>query len=60
MLFSVSLAEKLAKQGVLSFSLHPGVIATNLGRTVENDEWADMRALDRELGHKEGWETDIQ
>jgi NAD(P)-dependent dehydrogenase (short-subunit alcohol dehydrogenase family) len=30
MLFAVSLAEKLGKTGLLAFSLHPGVIATNL------------------------------
>ena len=30
MLFALSLAEKLGKRGLLSFSLHPGVISTNL------------------------------
>ena len=29
MLFSVSLAEKLGKRGLQSFSLHPGMISTN-------------------------------
>lgn len=38
MLFSISLAEKLASKGVLSFSVHPGVIATNLGRAAAGKE----------------------
>ena len=29
LLFSVSLAEKLGKRGLLAFSLHPGAIFTN-------------------------------
>lgn len=33
-LFSVSLAEKLGSKGVLSFSLHPGVILDHLPQSV--------------------------
>lgn len=38
MLFSLSLASKLEKRGLLSYSLHPGVIGTNLGSHVEDWE----------------------
>lgn len=31
MLFTLSLAHKLGKQGLTAVSLHPGVIGTNLG-----------------------------
>ena len=34
-LLAVSLAEKLGPKGVKAFSLHPGVIMTNLGRSIE-------------------------
>lgn len=33
---AISLAEKLGSKGLLSFSLHPGVIFTNLGTHLEN------------------------
>ncbi|KAF6828529.1 short-chain dehydrogenase reductase family [Colletotrichum musicola] len=36
-LYSLSLAEKLGSKGLLSFSLHPGVIWTNLGNHLEGD-----------------------
>lgn len=36
MLMALSLAEKLgAKRGLLAFSLHPGVIWTNLGSHID-------------------------
>ncbi|MCJ1250027.1 hypothetical protein MMC30_007253 [Trapelia coarctata] len=41
-LFSVGLVEKLGRKGVLSFSLHPGTIRTNLGAHLEKD---DMMAI---------------
>jgi NAD(P)-dependent dehydrogenase (short-subunit alcohol dehydrogenase family) len=37
MLFTVSLALKLAVQGVTAFSLHPGVIFTNLMRHISDN-----------------------
>ncbi|KAJ4165095.1 hypothetical protein LMH87_006742 [Akanthomyces muscarius] len=52
-LFSVSLASKLGKRGLLSYSLHPGVIGTNLGSHV--GDWDSLRNADRRLGNKEGW-----
>ena len=39
-LFTVSLASKLASKGIAAFALHPGiVISTNLGADVEMTEW---------------------
>ncbi|KAI5777023.1 short-chain dehydrogenase [Geopyxis carbonaria] len=38
MLFSVELAKRLHGRGVLSFSVHPGVIMTNLSREMSEDE----------------------
>jgi NAD(P)-dependent dehydrogenase (short-subunit alcohol dehydrogenase family) len=35
MLIAVSLAEKLGNRGLLAFSLHPGVIGTNLGNHLD-------------------------
>lgn len=42
MLFSQSLALKLAKQNVTSVSLHPGIIYTNLSRNVEWEEFSGL------------------
>ncbi|OHE98122.1 WW domain-containing oxidoreductase [Colletotrichum orchidophilum] len=56
MLFSLSVAEKLGKRGLLSFSLHPGVIGTNLSNHIEwGSDFAGLPAVDRSLGNKEGW-----
>ncbi|KAK3360633.1 hypothetical protein B0T25DRAFT_132121 [Lasiosphaeria hispida] len=56
MLTAVSLADKLAGKGLLAFSLHPGVISTNLAGHID---WvadvAELRAVDKALGNKEGW-----
>lgn len=42
-LFSVSLAEKLASRGILAFAVHPGSIAvTGLGTHVEGSAWAGV------------------
>lgn len=44
MLFSLSLAEKLGKRGLLSYGLHPGVISTNLSGHIEwGDDFAGLR-----------------
>lgn len=42
MLFSVSLAEKLASKGVLSYSLYPGRIKTGIAQSIPLEE---LRAL---------------
>ncbi|RPD58291.1 NAD(P)-binding protein [Lentinus tigrinus ALCF2SS1-7] len=51
-LFSVALAEKLGLRGLKAFSLHPGAIATNLGRYMSDGDLASLQALDKELGNK--------
>ncbi|KAI0695684.1 NAD(P)-binding protein [Cerioporus squamosus] len=55
-LFSVGLAQRLGSKGLKSFSLHPGAIITNLGRfmTDRNNDLAALKAIDREMGHKQG------
>lgn len=42
MLFAVSLAEKLGDKGLLAFSLHPGVISTNLSRHSSQSDFAGL------------------
>lgn len=42
-LFSVSLAEKLGQNGLLAFSVHPGVVVTNLGRHMSEPDIASLR-----------------
>ena len=42
-LFSVELARRLGPKGIKAFSVHPGAIATNLGRYVNND-FSDLSA----------------
>ncbi|KAI1161776.1 WW domain-containing oxidoreductase [Nemania serpens] len=55
-LFSLSLAEKLGSRGLQTYSLHPGVIATNLGDHIDWEEGIpSLQAADRALGNKEGW-----
>ncbi|PVH75050.1 short-chain dehydrogenase [Cadophora sp. DSE1049] len=45
-LFTVSLAEKLASRGILAFSVHPGSIAdTQLGTHVEMSMWGHVSQL---------------
>ncbi|KAJ6780783.1 hypothetical protein PWT90_05687 [Aphanocladium album] len=53
MLFSISLAHMLGSRGLESYSLHPGVIGTNLG--VHLEEFESLKDADRVLGNKEGW-----
>ncbi|KAI1074547.1 WW domain-containing oxidoreductase [Whalleya microplaca] len=56
MLFALSLAEKLGGRGLQSYSLHPGVIGTNLDNQLDwNQALPGLRAADRALGNKEGW-----
>ncbi|KAL1889660.1 hypothetical protein Sste5346_008779 [Sporothrix stenoceras] len=57
MLFSRSLAQKLGDRGVVSVSLHPGVIiTTNLSRHVAMEDFAELGVLDRKMGNRKYWE----
>ncbi|KAK4040000.1 hypothetical protein C8A01DRAFT_35965 [Parachaetomium inaequale] len=57
MLMALSLAEKLGKKGLRAYSLHPGVIGTNLGNHLDwSVDIPGMHAEDQVLGNKEGWE----
>ncbi|KAK0610130.1 hypothetical protein B0T17DRAFT_501023 [Bombardia bombarda] len=54
-LFALSLAEKFGPK-LLAFSLHPGVILTNLGNGLDFEaDFSEMKRLDKALGNKEGW-----
>ncbi|KAF2710679.1 NAD(P)-binding protein [Pleomassaria siparia CBS 279.74] len=58
MLTTVSLAEKLGDNGLRAYSLHPGVIATNLGSHVNWDnDFPALQAVDQSLGNAEGWKA---
>ncbi|KZL74604.1 short-chain dehydrogenase/reductase family [Colletotrichum tofieldiae] len=52
-LMAISLAEKLGGKGLLSFSLHPGVIWTNLSNHIDNFD--SGRAQDINMGTKFMW-----
>ncbi|WYZ38118.1 hypothetical protein EsH8_III_000032 [Colletotrichum jinshuiense] len=52
-LMALSLAEKLGGKGLLSFSLHPGVIFTNLGTHLESFD--SLRAQDINMGNRYMW-----
>ncbi|KAI9164119.1 Adenylate-forming reductase [Paramyrothecium foliicola] len=56
-LLAISLAEKLGSKGLLSFSLHPGVIGnTQLGTHLDwNVAFPELNAVDKTLGNAEGW-----
>ncbi|KAI1462611.1 NAD(P)-binding protein [Annulohypoxylon moriforme] len=55
MLMAISIAEKLGPR-VLAYSLHPGVIATNLGAHIDwSAGFEGLQDLDKEEGNKEGW-----
>ena len=41
-LYTVELAEKLGPKGIKVFTLHPGSISTNLGRSLESDDFASL------------------
>ncbi|KAJ5937752.1 hypothetical protein N7454_004094 [Penicillium verhagenii] len=49
MLFSVSLATRLANKGLISVSLHPGVIRTNLSSHLEASAWPELGKIGLEL-----------
>jgi len=54
MLFSVGLAQRYGSKGLTSFSLHPGIISTNLGRHIAEEDVNDLVSLDKKLGNFEG------
>ncbi|KAI0160125.1 dehydrogenase [Xylariaceae sp. FL1272] len=55
-LFSVALAKKLGDKGVVSVSLHPGVIiSTNLSRSLAMEDFGETGIIDRKLGYVEYW-----
>ncbi|GKT52129.1 retrograde regulation protein 2 [Colletotrichum spaethianum] len=55
-LMAISLAEKLGGKGLLSFSLHPGVIWTNLANHLDNfDSLPVEGAQDINMGTKHMW-----
>ena len=41
-LYTVELAEKLGPKGIKVFTLHPGSISTNLGRSLASDDFASL------------------
>jgi NAD(P)-dependent dehydrogenase (short-subunit alcohol dehydrogenase family) len=45
MLFTVSLAQKLGKHGLVALSLHPGGVQTNLYEGLQDDDWKEIREL---------------
>ncbi|PVI06930.1 short-chain dehydrogenase/ reductase [Periconia macrospinosa] len=55
-LFTNALAQKLATKGLITFSLHPGVIfGTSLaGAEFTPEDWADLKAQDKAMGHPLG------
>ncbi|GIK03032.1 hypothetical protein Aspvir_007098 [Aspergillus viridinutans] len=57
MLMAIALAEKLAARNLLAFSLHPGVIFTNIASHLEDldSSFKELGALDRAQGNPEGW-----
>ncbi|KAJ5816973.1 hypothetical protein N7447_009206 [Penicillium robsamsonii] len=57
MLFAISLAQKLGiKYNLQAYSLHPGVIWTNLGNHLDwSVELDGLRNVDKSLGNPEGW-----
>ncbi|PSR76029.1 NAD(P)-binding protein [Coniella lustricola] len=68
MLFSVALAAKLGggdgssssssdKATLLAFSLHPGVVPSNLGSHLDwENDIADLRTLEASLGNAQAWQ----
>ncbi|KAL2807724.1 hypothetical protein BJX63DRAFT_436776 [Aspergillus granulosus] len=60
MLMAISLAEKLGPKGLLSFSLHPGVINTHLGDHIDwNVHFPTLLEVHRYYGHPQGWMTEF-
>lgn len=59
-LFSKALAQKLGPRGLRAYSLHPGVIfGTSLATGLTDEDFADLKAIDKELGEP-GGEDDFE
>ncbi|OJD34284.1 oxidoreductase [Diplodia corticola] len=56
-LYAWALAERLGGRGLLAFSLHPGAIATNLGRhvDVEGEDWVHLMSVFASNGNPQGF-----
>ncbi|TFK86693.1 NAD(P)-binding protein, partial [Polyporus arcularius HHB13444] len=54
-LFSVELAQRLGSKGLKAFSVHPGLISTNLSRSANIDDFKALQALDKALDHGAGF-----
>ncbi len=61
-LHAVELDRRLAPQGVRAFGLHPGMIATELGRHLQPEDIAQLqsRARERSSSGMPGWKTPQQ
>ncbi|KAJ5887390.1 hypothetical protein N7495_007431 [Penicillium taxi] len=62
MLFSIALSIKLRHKGLVSVSLHPGVISTNLGGGLLVEAWDELAATDHAQGNRKfadgfSWKT---
>ncbi|RDX40636.1 NAD(P)-binding protein [Lentinus brumalis] len=56
-LFSLELVQRLGSKGLQAFSLDPGAVPTNLSRYVVDGDGAAAKALDKEMGFKQGSDT---
>ncbi|OMP87772.1 Retinol dehydrogenase 14 [Diplodia seriata] len=56
-LYAWALAERLGGRGLSAFSLHPGAIATNLGKhiDVEGDDWTQLMSVFASNGNPQGF-----
>ncbi|KAL8937351.1 MAG: hypothetical protein Q9216_004468 [Gyalolechia sp. 2 TL-2023] len=59
MLFALELARRLGKkgngEGLVSLSLHPGVVGSNLVRHMGEEEFKALQQADRDLGYTDYW-----
>jgi NAD(P)-dependent dehydrogenase (short-subunit alcohol dehydrogenase family) len=60
MLFTVELAKRYGSKGVLSYSVHPGTIWTNLGNHLAQEEFALVKQKDHDLGNFEAQRTSVE
>ncbi|KAF8888715.1 hypothetical protein CPB84DRAFT_1462562 [Gymnopilus junonius] len=59
-LTAISLAKKLGGRGLLAFSLHPGVIMTNLANHLDlSKDFVSAHAVDYAMGNLEAFHSDI-
>ena len=56
LLFARALAARLARHGLLAYSLHPGVAKTNLSGGLGLADFEGLTALDRQLGMPIAWD----